>query len=68
MCYVVVAFMLVIYITQDWVQGIFNATTGQTSIGVPWPTYPFYYFIAIGFACMLVIVVVKAINLARGVK
>ena len=68
LCYGIVVFVLVIYISQGWVQGAFNATIGQTSIGVPWPTYPFYYFIAIGFACMLGIVCIKIINLARGVK
>jgi TRAP-type C4-dicarboxylate transport system permease small subunit len=66
--YAVVVFILYIFISQDWTQGVLNKATGQTSVGVPWPTYPFYYFIAIGFACMLAVVVVKIANLARGVK
>ena len=66
--YAIAVFMLYIYISQSWIQGSFNATTGQTAVGVPWPTYPFYYFISIGFACMLGIVCIKMINLGRGVK
>jgi TRAP-type C4-dicarboxylate transport system permease small subunit len=66
--YAVTCFFLYILITENWYQGNFNQMTGQTSSGVPWPTYPFYYFIATGFICMLFIVIVKMINLGRGIK
>ncbi|MCL2110776.1 MAG: TRAP transporter small permease [Clostridiales bacterium] len=66
--YALAVLVLSIYVSQSWEQGTFNASIGQTSVGVPWPTYPFFYFISIGFACMLGIVVVKMINLGRGVK
>jgi TRAP-type C4-dicarboxylate transport system permease small subunit len=68
MNYALVVFYLYILITENWKQAGFNATIGQSSAGVPWPTYPFYYFVSIAFACMLAVVVVKMINLARGVK
>ena len=66
--YVITCFFLYLLITQNWFQGDFNQTTGQTSVGVPWPTYPFYYFIAIGYACMFLVVIAKMINLGRGIK
>ena len=66
--YCVAVFVLYLYISQNWVQAQFNFMTMQTSVGVPWPNFPFYYFIAVGFACMLGIVGVKMANLGRGVK
>jgi TRAP-type C4-dicarboxylate transport system permease small subunit len=68
MNYILVLGYMYFLITENIRQAIFNKTIGQTSTGVPWPTYPFYYFIAFGFACMLLIVIVKMIDLARGVK
>ena len=66
--FVIVVIYLILQIVENWKQGMANSLTGQTDVGVPWPTYPFYYFIAIGFAAMLAIVFVKMINLARGIK
>ena len=65
--YCIAVFVMYLYISQNLVQAQFNFITMQTSVGVPWPNFPFYYFIAFGFACMLSVIGVKMANLGRKV-
>jgi TRAP-type C4-dicarboxylate transport system permease small subunit len=66
--YALVVFYFGLIITESWKQAGFNKLLGQSNAGVPWPTYPFCWFVSVGFACMLAVIFVKIINHARGIK
>ena len=55
-------------ITQNWKQAAVAKMAGHIDHNVIWPVYPFFYLLAIGFAAMLLVVIVKIVNQGRGVK
>ena len=59
----------VLLIVSNWTQAGATKAMGLKSVELMWiQLYPFYYIISIGMIFMFVIILMKAVNYARGIK